>query len=205
MRRGLSFCALILGIGCMMLAGHIYLQNQQGEVIALSASQSIVEAFDQSIQSQTTDVYSYVVQTAWTERTTTPTVEVDGTAYMGLISIPTLDLLLPIADGWSDAKLLYTPCAYAGTLVEDNLIIAAHNYSAHFGAIHQMTLGDTITIQDATGALYSYALIAQEGIGESDLEGLYSGSWDVTLFTCLYGDNTQRVVLRFEAVEDQAG
>lgn len=129
------------------------------------------------------------------------TVEIDGENYMGLLSIPQLGLELPVASSCTYAKLDKTPCLYVGSFEEGYLVIGAHNYKAHFGNISLLSLGDEITIMDAYGKLHTYALIAQETIDGSDLEGLCLGDWDLTLFTCLYGDNTQRQVARFQAID----
>lgn len=202
MRRILSLCVLLLGVGCIATAGFLFWQTQQEEQVALSTSQSVADLFTQQVTLAHTDTVSITTPTIGAsdqtaETVQTPSIEIDGEGYMGLLSIPALDLTLPVSSTWSDAKLLSTPCAFGGSLLDDTLIIAAHNYKAHFGTINQLAFGDQVTLLDATGTLHSYVLVGQEVIDENDLTGLCAGTWDLTLFTCLYGDNTQRVVLRF--------
>lgn len=192
MKRILSICVLVAGIGCMVCAAVLFWQSQSQEQVALQASQSVAEAFAQQVAAKQTqdEEIQDVLQNS------VPTLEVEGERYMGLLSIPTLDLTLPIASPWSETKLSSTPCAYQGTIQEGNLIIAAHNFTAHFGTIHQLQVGDVATITDGSGQQYQYIVTAQETIDGNDLDGLYAGDWDLTLFTCLYGNNTQRVVVR---------
>lgn len=57
------------------------------------------------------------------------TVDLDGNLYLGLIRIPSLDLELPVMAEWSYEKLRTAPCRYTGSIYDNNLVIAGHNYS----------------------------------------------------------------------------
>ena len=67
-----------------------------------------------------------------------PTTEVDGNAYIGYLEIPSLEISLPVLSDWSYPKLKLAPCRYAGSVYLNNLIIAAHNYPAHFGTLDSL-------------------------------------------------------------------
>ena len=60
---------------------------------------------------------------------------IDGHAYIGYLSIPSLELDLPVMADWSYDQLKIAPCRYAGTLRGGNLVIMAHNYARHFGQL----------------------------------------------------------------------
>jgi sortase A len=62
-----------------------------------------------------------------------PEMEVDGYTYIGKLTIPSLELELPIINQWDYDALKVAPCRYSGAVLTDNLIILAHNYSSHFG------------------------------------------------------------------------
>ena len=42
-----------------------------------------------------------------------PTMEIDGQAYIGVLSIPALDLELPVIGEWSYPRLKIAPCRYS--------------------------------------------------------------------------------------------
>ncbi len=203
MKKIVSICAVILGVCCVILAVILFWSNQRDEQVAQTESQKVVAELEESILELQADAPTEE-QSFTTEQETVaepPSLSVGDGVYLGVLTIPSLDLKLPVDNHWSYAKLLYTPCVYLGSLAQDNLIIAAHNYEAHFSKLHEMNMGEEVTILDGAGTLHTYVLIAQEIIDETDLTGLEAGEWDMTLFTCVYGDNTKRVVLRFQEIE----
>lgn len=189
MRKIVRWSILVLGLACLVAAGFLFWENQSAEQRAESTSASITQQIQQSLHIQTETPQSQPSAPA-------ATVQIDGEQYLGILSFAQLGLELPVSSMYSDAKLRETPCVYAGNLAENNLIIAAHNYTAHFGTIHQLALGDAVTLLDAAGISHTYVVTEQTLIDGNDVDGLYAGEWDLTLFTCLYGDNTQRVVVR---------
>lgn len=123
------------------------------------------------------------------------TVEIDGKEYIGVLSIPSLDLSLPILYKCSDKLLKQAPCRYEGSFLDDSMIIAGHNYRKHFSGIKNLTQGDSITFTDVNGAIYQYRVEDMEKIHGTDIEGMEAGDWDLTLFTCTYGGR-DRVAVR---------
>lgn len=124
-------------------------------------------------------------------------VEVDGRKYLGIISIPSLKLELPVLSMWSYPNLKISPCRYAGSVDGGDLIVAAHNYRSHFGKIGDLHTGDDILFTDGNGIVHSYEVIQTELIAGRDVPEMEDGAeeWDLTLFTCtLSGAN--RVTVR---------
>lgn len=66
-------------------------------------------------------------------------VEIDGYYYIGYISIPALGMELPVMSDWSYPQLNISPCRYAGSTKTDDLVIAGHNYTRHFGGIKNLS------------------------------------------------------------------
>lgn len=124
-----------------------------------------------------------------------PAVEVDGYRYIGTISIPSLELELPVMEEWSDSKLRKAPCRYSGSAYLDNMVIAAHNYRNHFGRLKNIAMGEEVIFTDNDGNLFRYEAAEMETLGKYDVEEMTSGDWDLTLFTCTYGGKS-RVTLR---------
>lgn len=130
-----------------------------------------------------------------------PTVEIDGVDYIGTLTIPVLELELPIASRWSDTQLELAPCRYTGSAYLDNLIIAGHNYRGHFGSLNQLTLGDMVQLTDAAGNVFSYAVSEIEELPGSALKEMEAGEWDLTLFTCTMS-RISRITVRCDRIED---
>lgn len=125
-----------------------------------------------------------------------PVQTVDGRDYIGVLTIPALELELPVLSQWDYPALKVAPCRYSGSLYQDNLIICAHNYASHFGKLKDLHVGDTAIFTDMDENVVRFQLAAQETIQPEDLEAMEAGHWDMTLFTCTVGGQS-RVAVRF--------
>ena len=128
-----------------------------------------------------------------------PTREVDGSLYIGVLEIPSLELELPVTSAWSDALLKLAPCRYLGSAYLDDLIIAGHNYRGHFGGLPALTEGDEVAFTDVAGNRFVYAVSLVEQLPGTAIQEMEAGDWDLTLFTCDAG-GTARVTVRCERV-----
>ncbi len=124
----------------------------------------------------------------------TPYAEVDGTAYLGILEVPSLGLTLPVAAQWDYPALKRTPCRYGGTCAGDDLVIIAHNYRAHFGRLKELVLGAEVRLTDWSGARTVYAVTGLERISPDGLSAL-EGRAALTLFTCTPGGKSRLAVL----------
>lgn len=117
-----------------------------------------------------------------------PTVLINGERYIGYVEIPDLNIKLPVANECNLTKLKTSPCLYSGSVYLDNMVIAAHNYSKHFGKLKNLPIGSKIIFTDAAGNVFEYEIGWVETLEDNDKEGMISAEdWDLTLFTCTYG------------------
>ena len=130
-----------------------------------------------------------------------PTVSFDGNDYIGRVDVPSLGLSLPVISEWSYPRLKIAPCRYTGSAYLDKLIIAAHNYSSHFGNLNRLNTGDTVTFTDVDGNQFTYAVSLIEDLPGTAIEEMQAGEWDLTLFTCTLGGRS-RVTVRCERTAD---
>lgn len=114
-------------------------------------------------------------------------VEIDGYLYIGYLSIPSLELDLPVMSMWSYDKLRIAPCRYSGTIKGEDLVIMAHNYASHFGNLSQMELGDLVQFTDVNGTVTEYEVVGTDVLMASAVDEMTSGVYDLTLFTCTFG------------------
>lgn len=129
-----------------------------------------------------------------------PIKTVNGHEYIAALSIPSLELELPVYSTWDYTKLQSAPCYYAGNVYSDDFVICAHNYYGHFGRIKTLSVGDSVIIVDMDGNVFNYEVSCVETLQPTDVEDMIRGDdWDMTLFTCTIGGAT-RVTVRCERV-----
>ncbi len=151
----------------------------------------------------TEDLFALYESTT-TEPVIEPSVEIDGHTYIGFVSIPSINIELPVMYEWSYPNLKISPCRYKGSAFTDDLIIAAHNYTTHFGKIGNLHSGDEIVFTDTDWKKYKYEVNNIEQLPGTAVEDMEFGSaedWDLTLFTCTLGGQS-RVTVRASARAD---
>lgn len=121
--------------------------------------------------------------------------QMDGYSYIGYLSVPTLGLELPVMSDWSYSQLKLAPCRYSGSVRTEDLVIAAHNYSRHFGRLKELSAGDEVYFTCTDGAVIGYEVAQVEILSPDNTEDMTSGDYPLTLFTCTYGGQS-RVTVR---------
>lgn len=120
---------------------------------------------------------------------------IEGYAYIGYLSIPVLNLNLPVMSEWDYPRLKIAPCRYSGSVNQDDLVISAHNYNRHFGHIHELAEGDEVIFTDMNGNVIYYEVAVVEVLSPMDVEEMTAGKYALTLFTCTY-NSQNRVTVR---------
>lgn len=128
-----------------------------------------------------------------------PEKQIDGGSYIGLIGVPSLGWELPVFNHWSYDNLNIAPCRYVGSVYLDNMVICAHNYYIHFGALQKLNYGDTVVFTDMDGNVFNYKVLEIETLDPYAVDEMITGDWDLTLFTCTVG-GARRVTVRCERV-----
>ena len=183
---------MALGMALVAAALGLFAYNCWEDYTAESRSNAIVDSLWEVIEES--DVVSHVYDTEMTE------VEIDGYSYIGYVVLPSLNLNLPVMTDWSYAQLKVAPCRYAGSTKTGNLVIAAHNYSSHFGQIRNLAVGDDVYFVDMDGRTWRYEVAALETLAPTDVDYMISSGYELTLYTCTYG-GASRVTVRCRAVD----
>lgn len=131
-----------------------------------------------------------------------PVVTIDGHDYVGYISIPSLDIDLPVMSEWSYPKMKIAPCKYWGSVYLDNMVICAHNYVNHFGRLGNAAVGDAVIFTDVEGNVFNYTVSELIQLNPNQTWDMVKGlDWDLTLFTCT-ASGRQRLTVRCVRVEE---
>ena len=129
-----------------------------------------------------------------------PTLEIDGHNYIGTVTLPSLDLELPVMEDWSYANLKLAPCRYAGSIYSEDMVLCAHNYATHFGRLQNLRPGDPVVFTDMDGNVFSYTVALTDTLAPTAIEEMTAGQWPLTLFTCTLSGRT-RVTVRCQWAE----
>ena len=196
MKRG----AFWIHLGLLLIAAALFLSayNEMESHEARNSAQQVIAQMCQTLPTETaaeTEAPAVPEYLLDAEREM-PVQTINGRDYIGVLTIPSLELELPVLSQWDYPALKVAPCRYSGSLYQDNLIICAHNYASHFGKIKNLRVGDTAIFTDMDENVVSFQLAAQETIQPEDLEAMEAGDWDLTLFTCTVGGQS-RVTVRF--------
>lgn len=127
-------------------------------------------------------------------------VEVNGYGYIGYLSIPALELELPIMADWDDTRLRIAPCRYYGSVRGENLVLMAHNYVCHFGRLSELAEGDSVSFTDMDGVTTCYEVVGKDILDPYAVEEMVAGDYDLTLFACTYS-GAARVTVYCERVK----
>ncbi len=187
MRRKIGAVCMIIGvlllIGAFTLLIYNYLDNKRAGNTANAVLKEVQESISENNVEITED---------------TPAVDIDGKYYAGVLTIPALGLELPVMNDWSYDNLKTAPCRYYGSVMTNDLVVAGHNYSRHFGSLKYLKDGDDVIFTDAEGNDYYYRVYEVVTVNPHDVEEMTSQG-DLTLFTCNYSGQA-RVAVRCERV-----
>ncbi len=208
MKKKHGMCCIIIGTMLLIAALSLVICNYRTSKIAEENSGRILSLIKEKIPEQTesdsmiittsNDLFHEYETQFTTETTEEALVEIENTAYIGYVSIPSLGIELPVMSEWSYDNLKISPCRYKGTAAGGDIIIAAHNYNSHFGRLNELSGGEEIVFTAADGKIYNYEVIQTESISGKDVEAMEFGSsenWDLTLFTCTLSGQS-RVTIR---------
>ena len=206
MRKWIGVICVFLGAVCLLSSVGFVAYNRWEDKNAEEISQDLLESVQSIIEEPQPEQPlpdGTVNLPNDTEKLPTEmaTVKVDGYDCIGILSVPVLDLELPVLTDWSYAKLKKAPCHYYGSYYEKDFVIAAHNYESHFGRLSQLQAGDIVIFTDVNGADHYYEVALLETLPkEATLEMIASG-FGLSLYTCTPG-GANRVTVRCNAVED---
>lgn len=119
---------------------------------------------------------------------------VDGYGYIGSLSIPVLELELPVMSQWDYDCLKIAPCRQCGSTKTDDLVIAAHNYVSHFGRLSQLRAGDLLSLTDMDSQTILYSVETVDILQPTNVNAVKNSGFDLVLYTCTYGGENRIVV-----------
>ena len=188
MSRCFGIVCILLGVCCLLSAAGLVVYNKWDDKNAQKASQDMLQEIQQQIaeESDGENEEQHLQQM--------PVGEIKGYEYIGILTIPALEVELPVLTDWSYAKLKVAPCLYYGNCYEPDFVIAAHNYQSHFGRLSKLQAGDIVTFTDVSGNIYGYEVILIETLAENATKEMITSGFDLSLYTCTPGGGSRGTV-----------
>lgn len=202
MRQKIGKLCMALGVVLILGAVGLLGYNQWDAARAEKASQEVLGELEQTVQQviiqHKQEAASEPPQPELDPEQEMSTVEVEGQAYIGYLSIPSAGLELPVMAQWSYAGLKKAPGRYSGTTYADDLVICGHNYAKHFSPIKWLAEGAAVYFTDVDGLRWSYEVDRVQTVQPTQIEAMITedenAPWDLTLFTCTSGGNARYAV-----------
>ena len=207
MRKRLAKILMITGTVCVLAALSLFIYNKVVSYNAAKFAEEVVTQLRSSAYPENPESRNDPTQdnTAGVpdkdSAASMDMIPVKGYQFIGYLSIPTLRLNLPVISDCDYDKLIFSPCRYSGAPATDDFVIAAHNYSSHFGFISGLSVGDTVSFIDVHARQIDYKVELIDTLSPTDVKNMTSGEYDLTLFTCTYSGQA-RVTVRCNRIHD---
>lgn len=190
MRKRIAITFMTLGILFIGFAGGLLIYNNHENRMAQQSSDALMESIrldiaENELSDGENDPFDEEMKVK----------EIDGYGYIGYLSIPALNLDLPVMSEWDYGRLKISPCRYYGSTKTDNLVIAAHNYRFHFGYLGHLKAGDTVIFTDMEAEISRYKVDSVELLLPTDVDKVKDSGDDLILYTCTYG-GAKRITVR---------
>ena len=215
MPKKAGIAIVILGAVLILSALLLFFYNRQQADEAGQAAESLMSELESWMQEQKTlpateiteespalTVIEEAVPTESTQNPEMPVVSINGYAYVGYVEIPALELKLPVLSQWDYSRLQIAPCRQLGSSRTDDLVIAAHNYPAHFGHLGELSEGDAVVFTDMENIVNTYSVAKIETINPYDVGSVLNSAFDLVLYTCTTGGRSRVAVFCDRAAEE---
>ena len=194
MRKWIGVICVFLGVCCILSSVGFVAYNRWENENAEDIAQDLLEDIQSIIEEKQPEQFLPEEMA---------TVKVDGYECIGILSVPVLDLELPVLTDWSYAKLKKAPCHYYGTYYEKDFVIAAHNYKSHFGRLSELQAGDIVVFTDINNIEHYYEVVLLETLPKNATKEMITSGFDLSLYTCTLGGGS-RVTVRCNAAENSS-
>lgn len=205
MRKIIGSGCILLGLACLLVALGFVVYNktqaEKGEVSSQTLLQSVQAHMEQVRQTEPPVPETMEQEVLLPVQQQMPTLPAGSYESIGILSIPVLELELPVLTDWSYEKLKNAPCLYYGSYFAPDFVIAAHNFNSHFGRLSQLRPGDLVLFTDVTGEIRYYEVVLLETLPPTATEEMITSGFALSLYTCTPGGGS-RVTVRCSAVEE---
>ena len=199
MKNKLSIILKVLGLLLILIALGICIYNVVTDYLAGKYSKEALTELENTLdipKDDTINSNDYLNNPA----EEMPISKVNGKNYIGIISIPSINIELPVLNEYTDKNLNIAPVLLKGSIYKRNAVIIAHNSTSHFKKIQKLKKGDLVSFTDLDGHIFRYEVVNKENISEQTPDLLDEGDWDLSLFTCTSSNIKFRTTVRLKLI-----
>ena len=193
---------IIIGIFLIIASITMFINNQYKEInagkkseIALDIIKNNLEQINENDTNNENILNNINNQENISTEKNMKTTNINGYDYIGTLTIPTLNLELPIMSEYDYNRLEIAPCRYYGSIYTNDLIICAHSYKTHFKYLNKLKQKDLIIFTDIEGNNYIYEVLETEILNPKQVSEMINNDFDLTLYTCT-NDGQNRITIR---------
>ena len=197
MRNKFAVFLMLAGVCSVIASGLLFFHNMHEDNLAGRSAKNVVLQLEDTISEIKEDEKSEEVLYE------TGTILINEQEYMGYISLPSIGKRLPVMAQWDYDALQTAPCRYSGSIEERNIVIAAHNYTHHFGQLSDLHMGEEIFFTDVGGNTTEYQVTEIEKLMPDEVEKMIVNDADLSLFTCDYS-GANRVTVRCREINNRS-
>ena len=190
---------IIIGILLITISISLLAYNSYKEYTAGIKSQEVLDILNTNLEDTNKTIIN--TQKVSNEVKEMKTTNINGYDYIGSLTIPTLNLELPIISDYDYNKLNIAPCRYYGSVYTNDLVICAHSYKTHFQNIINLKQKDNIIFTDVDGYTYIYEVLEIEILNPKEVSKMIDNDFDLTLYTCT-SDGLNRITIRCNRVKN---
>ena len=196
--NNISKVFVIIGVILMSVALTMIIHNKYEEIEAGKNSKEVLNLIKTEVEPNPSDNINLLTKPQ--EVKEMKTTKINGYDYIGTITIPTLNLELPVMSEYDYNRLKKAPCRYYGSVHTNDLIICAHSYKTHFKYLDKLKQKDLIIFNDIDGNTYLYEVLEIEVLKPTEVEEMINNEFDLTLYTCT-NDGNNRITVRCNRIE----
>ena len=180
---------ITIGVFLIIVSASLVIYNNYEEHLAGKKSQDVLNVIKTSFDdtNQTTIINDEIKEMQ--------TINIEGYDYIGTITIPSLNLELPIMSDYDYDRLKIAPCRYYGSVYTNDLIICGHSYKTHFKYLSNLNQNDIVIFTDINGENYLYEVLEIEVLNPKEVSEMIDNEFDLTLYTCT-NDGLNRITIR---------
>lgn len=186
---------IIIGIFLILVSSSMLGYNNYEETIAGEKSSDVLNIIKNNLKETNQNQENIQTIVNNEEKSEMNTTNINGYDYIGTLTIPTLNLELPIMSEYDYDRLKIAPCRYYGSVYTNDLIICAHSYKTHFKYISNLKQKDLIIFTDINGSNYIYEVLEIEILKPTEVSEMINNEFDLTLYTCT-NDGQNRITIR---------
>ena len=190
---------IILGTILIIISITLLIRNNYQEYLSGKKSNEALTIIKDNLDNSKEIINSQInIQKDKLEMETT---SIKGIDYIGTLTIPTINLELPIISEYNSYNLNIAPTRYYGSLYTNDLIICGHSYKTHFKQLINLKQKDIVIFTDINGTNYKYEVLEIEILNQEDVDKMINNEFDLTLYTCTT-DGLRRVTIRCNRITE---